>query len=170
MQAVKMRFKPLRNSSYDISIIIEREKRFRAIVGGNKGVYTPRLYPTTNKKPHKTPCNTVVYIRMYTTIASRLKGYTSHYKKQGKQAIELYSNCKIGTLQPSLYPNIENKIKQAETILTNNSGYLKVSGGITWNPVKAVYIPLLSLLSKIRTLLFLKKVSIHYCIVHLLDV
>lgn len=73
-QAVKMRFKPLRNSSYDISIIFERKKRFRGIVGGNKGVYTPRLYPTTNKKPSKTPCNTVVYIRMYTTIASRLKG------------------------------------------------------------------------------------------------
>ena len=81
MQAVKMLFKPLQNSSHDIDITIELASRLKAIAGGKKG-YTLRDYtPAKSKKPQKAPCNTVVYIRMYTTIASRLKGYT---KKQGQ--------------------------------------------------------------------------------------
>lgn len=87
MQAVKLRFKPLRISSYDTDIIFERASRLKAIVGDYRRVYTPRLYPTKSKEATKTPCNTVVYIRMYTTIASRLKGYASHYKEaRGKHS------------------------------------------------------------------------------------
>lgn len=50
IQAVKMRFKPLCNSSHDTDIIFELASRLKAITDDNKGVYTPIPYPTTNKE------------------------------------------------------------------------------------------------------------------------
>lgn len=123
-QAVKMRFKPLRNSSHDTDIIIEREKRFRGIVGGNRRIYTPRLYPTTNKKPQKTPCNTVVYIRMYTTIASRQKGIQ---RSKGKHSETLQkSHCLKLAARHTLPISIFDTRLQ-ETIIGINRKFQKVA-------------------------------------------
>lgn len=170
MQAVKLRFKPLHISSYDTDIIIEREKRFRGIVGDFKGVYTPRRYSTTNKKPSKTPCNVVVYIRMYTTIASRLKGYTSHYKEaRGKHSETLRkSHClKSAAVTPCRYRKedqtsgnrIDDKIRLSKSF----------GGSHLEAPEKPYILPFCPFCQKI-VLLFSEILSIHYCNVYLLDV
>lgn len=155
MQAVKMRFKPLRNSSYDTDIIFELASRLKAIVGGKKGVYTPRLYPTKSKKPHKTPCNMIVYIRMYTTIASRLKGYTSHYKEaRGKHSENVQkSHClKSAAVTICRY----QKEDQTSGNLIEDQFRLSESfgGSHLEAPEKPYILPFCPFCQKIRSLLF----------------
>ena len=170
MQAVKMRFKPLPNSSYDISIIFELASGLKAIVSDYRRVYTPRLYPTTNKEAHKTPCNTVVYIRMYTTIASRLKGYTSHYKEaRGKHSENLKKSHFL--ISAAVTPCRYQKEDQTSGNRIDDQFRLSKSfGGSHLESFKIrIYYPSVPSVKK-PVLLFSEILSIHYCNVYLLDV
>lgn len=141
-QAVKMRFKPLRNISYDTDIIVELASRLNAIVGGNKGVYTPRLYPTTNNKPYKTPCNTVVYIRMYTTIASRLKGYTSHYKEARQERSETLRKSHILKLAAVTHCRYQKEDQTSGNLIDDQFRLSESFGGSSWKHLKSlIYYP-----------------------------
>lgn len=170
MQAVKMRFKPLRNSSHDTDIIFELASRLKVIVGGNKGVYAPIPYPTTNKEAHKTPCNMIVYIRMYTTIASRLKGYRIHYKEaRGKHSENVQkSHClKSAAVTICRY----QKEDQTSGNLIEDQFRLSESfgGSHLEAPEKPYISPFCPFCQKINPSVF-RNISIHYCNVYLLDV
>lgn len=169
-QAVKMRFKPLCNSSYDISIIFELASGLKAIVGGKKGVYTPIPYPTKSKEATKTPCNTVVYIRMYTTIASRLKGYTSHYKEaRGKHSETLQkSHCLMSAAVTIC--RYQKEDQTSGNLIDDQFRLSESFGGCTLEAPEKPYIsPFCPFCQKNHPSVF-RNISIYYCIVYLLDV